>query len=453
MFRSGFLILSGNALTSLLLLARNLIVARFISIEDYGIAATFAVSMAIVEMMSALGLQQQIVQAKEGDDLHFQASLQGFQILRGTISSLALYILSGPIALFLNIPQVTWAYQLLSIVPFLNALIHFDIYRLTRRMVFGPMIITSLLPVFVSVSVIWPLNDLYGDYRVLLYALIAQALLTVITSHFVAERPYRLAFDKAIIFQSMRFGWPILLNGVLLFVSFNFDKLIIAKTFGIVQLAIFSMGSTLTLTPILVLEKSIQSIFLPKLSKLTNNNSVFQNISIVAFQAHIASGILLVLCTIYFAPLFVDIFLGDEYAPLVPLLTLMAIMHAIHAFKNGNSPSSIAMFQTSNSFYCSLPKLASLPITVWFAVNAGSIELIIWISIFAEFVGFVITLFLSSQRLGLPLRPLLLPVILSFFSMMFAWQSSAIASLVALGLGISAIWAMHTLRNFLKEHL
>ena len=68
MFKSALLLLSGNIFGSLMLLVRNLVVARLISVEDYGIAATFAISMAIVEMITALGLHQLIVQDSKGND-------------------------------------------------------------------------------------------------------------------------------------------------------------------------------------------------------------------------------------------------------------------------------------------------------------------------------------------------------------------------------------------------
>ena len=452
MFRSGFFILSGNALTSILLLMRNLLVARFISVEDYGIAATFAVSMAVVEMMSTLGLQQQIVQAKAGDDPHFQASLQGFQVLRGAISAIVLYLLSGPISLFLGIPHVAWAYQLLAILPFLNALTHFDIHRLNRHMIFRPMIITGLLPALLSVCSIWPLNILYHDYRVLLYALLVQSFIALITSHVVAERPYRLAIDRAIVAQSIRFGWPILLNGMLLFLTFNGDKLIVGRTLGMAELAILSMGTTLTLTPILVMEQSAQTIFLPQLSRVLSDGKTFRKISLVAFQTHMVAGIFLLMCTLYFASPFVRIFLGAEYAPLIPVLILLAIMQAIHAFKHGNSPSSIAMLQTSNSLLCSLPKLLSLPVTAWFAGRGADLELIIWISILAEFFGFLITLILSQRRMGIPLKPLLVPGLLSILSMIFALHSGQGMAIVALGFSLASIWSMRALREFLREH-
>ena len=82
MFKSAMLLLSGNIFGAIMLLARNLVVARLTTIEDYGIAATFAISMAVVEMMTTLGLHQMIIQDSKGDDPDLQAGLQGFHLLR-----------------------------------------------------------------------------------------------------------------------------------------------------------------------------------------------------------------------------------------------------------------------------------------------------------------------------------------------------------------------------------
>ena len=239
MLRSALLILSGNATASLLLLIRNLLVGRLIPVEDYGIAATFAVAMAVVEMASALGLQQQIVQAKDGDDPHFQSALQGFQVLRGVLSGLVLVLIAGPMANFLAIPQVTWAYQLLALVPVLTALTHFDIHRLNRQMVFWPLLLTGAVPALISVLVLWPLAHWFGDWRVMLYSILIQALIGTVVSHILAKRPYRIVLDPAIMRSSLRFGWPLLVNAVLLFFVFQGDRLIVGRLSGMQALAIF----------------------------------------------------------------------------------------------------------------------------------------------------------------------------------------------------------------------
>lgn len=411
MFRPAILLLSGNAFASLLLLARNLIVARLIPVEDYGIAATFAVAMAVVEMMSALGLQQQIVQAKEGDDPHFQAALQGFQLLRGVISGAALFLIAGPLSRFLGIGEVAWAYQALALVPVLNALQHFDIHRMNRQMVFGPMLMTGAAPALLSVLAVWPLSVWSGDYRVMLYAILIQAAVGTLTSHLVAERPYRLAFDREIIGRSLRFGWPILVNGVLMFLVFQGDKLIVGRELGMEALAVFSLGMTLTLTPTLVLGASAARFFLPQLTAAGEEE--FRVVSVVTFQVHllIASG--LVLGTLLLGPVIIPLLLGAKYANLTSLLTWLAILQGVRILKGGPSIVALAKAQTGNAMVANILRVALLPIAWWVVSLSGDILHVIAIAILGEVLGAMIAFALVRWRVGLDMRALGVPVLLT----------------------------------------
>ena len=203
-----------------------------IPVADYGVAATFALAMGVVEMASTLGLQQQIIQAKEGDDPRFQAALQGFQLLRGVISGAVLFAVAGPFARFLGIPEVIWAYQILAVVPILNALQHFDIHRLNRHMRFGPLLMTGTVPATAALALAWPLAVWFGDWQVMLWSIIAQAAIGALTSHLMAERPYQLVWDRTVISGSLRFGWPLLVNAILMFLVFQGDKLIVSRALG-----------------------------------------------------------------------------------------------------------------------------------------------------------------------------------------------------------------------------
>lgn len=410
MFRAAFLILSGNAFASLLLLARNLIVARLIPVADYGIAATFAVIMAVVEMMSTLGLQQQIIQAKEGDDPHFQAALQGFQLLRGVIAGVALFAIAGPVAQFMGIPEVIWAYQLLAVVPVLNALIHFDIHRLNRSMVFGPMILTGAIPALVSLLVVWPLAAWLGDYRVMLFSILLQAALGAVTSHLVATRPYRAVLDRQIMGRSLRFGWPILVNGLLMFLVFNGDKAIVGRELGMETLAIFAMGVTLTLTPTLVLAKSTASLFLPQLSEAgLGASGEFNHRAVVTLQAVLAMSLLVVCGTILLGPPFVHLLLGEKYADLLPLLGWFAIMQALRVFKVGPAIVALATGHTTNPMIANIPRVLVLPLCWYVAAHSGDIFMIIWIATLGEFAGYLVAMLLLRRWVALSQRGIALP--------------------------------------------
>jgi len=411
MFRSVLLILSGNAASSLLLLARNLIVARLISVEDYGVAATFAIIMAVVEMASQLGLQQQIVQAEEGDDPHFQAGLQGFQVLRGVIAGVLLFLAAGWIANFLNVPHVAWAYQVLALVPVLNALQHFDIHRLNRQMRFWPMVLTGAVPALVSLAAVWPLYVWFGDYKTMLWAIILQVALMAVISHIVAERPYRLVLDRVIMVGSLRFGWPLLINGILMFAVFNGDKMIVGRMLGMETLAIFAMGVTLTLTPTLVMAKSAQNFLLPQLSKMDrgdkNGAARFQHVAVTTLQVNLISGALMVLGVALLGDWLINTLLGAKYAALIPLFLPMAVVQGIRVAKAGSSVVALAVKQTANAMQANLPRVATLPI-IWMMVQDGAGLLgVITVAAIGEILGYVLSLWLLQRKVGVDLRPMM----------------------------------------------
>lgn len=400
MLRSAVLLLSGNAIFFLLMLVRNLLIARLLSVEDYGIAATFALTMAMVEMTSYIGLQKQLVQAKNGDDPHFQSALQGFQVLRGIIASVILFLIAKPISNYFGVPEVVWAYRVLALFPVLSALQNLDIYRLNRKMYFAPMIITKALPAAISLAAVWPLTVYLGDWQVMLWAILIQATTTTLMSHFVAERKYVIAFDLAIMRQSLSFGWPLLINSGLMFLVFQGDKLIVGRVLGMEALAIFSIGLTLTLTPTLVFGSSAQNLFLPRLSALAHreNEQISRNRHAAAsFKVHLLFGNLLVLGTATFGTLIVMVALGTKYLPVTDLLVPMAIMQGLRIFKGGPSTIALAFGQTTNPMIANLFRVALLPVGYAVAVWSGEMFSIIFVAIIGEFVGFLVAVGLMRK--------------------------------------------------------
>lgn len=457
MFRTALLILSGNATASLFLLARNLIVARLIPVEDYGIAATFAVVMAIVEMASTLGLQQQIVQSKDGDDLHFQAALHGFQVLRGVVSGIVLLLLADPIARLLGIPEVIWAYQLLALVPVIKAFEHFDIYRFNRQMRFWPLLLTGGVPALLSLLTVWPLAAWLGDWRVMLYSVLAQVGITAITSHLVAERSYRIVFDRAIMARSLRLGWPLLVNATLLFLVFQGDKLIVGRVLGMEALAIFAMGMTLTLAPTMVLTRSAQNFLLPQLSKHSRETSEgearFQNLAMITIELHIltAAGFMFLIAIL--DRIIIITLLGEKYSELVDILITIAVIQSIRVLKAGPSVIAFSNGQSENAMISNIPRIFLLPLSFWIALRTNQLDFILLISLFGELIGLLIAFILIRQRSGVFLRTVTFPfsLILLLFSFCILQMNVYFLSAVLVMIVVTSFLTMQKFWSYLTR--
>lgn len=409
MYRSISIILVGNVFSAIALMVRNLMVARLISVEDYGIASTFLLAVALVEMLSALGLQQQLIQSKRGDEPEFQAALQFLNLLKAIVSAAALFLLARPLAEYFSAPQAAWTYQLIALVPLLFGFKHFDTDRLSRQMSFMPMALMNAVPPLCSLVLVWPLYLMFGDYRILLYAILVQALLTVTISHLVAKRAFRMRADWSVLRDSLSFGWPLLLNSGLMFAVLYGERIIVGGQLGLEPLALFAMGFSLALAPAILMANSASSFFLPQLSA-TSDPQDFSTQAMAVIQAHIFMGCFLLVALAIIGGPFIHAVLSEKYAPIVPLLTWLGVTQAVRVWKTGGSVVAMARAHTENAIATNITRVSFLPLAWYMLEQGGSLVQVIWIGLAGEMIGFVLGLALALWRLTLPLRPLVLPI-------------------------------------------
>lgn len=464
MFRNVALIFSGNIFSAVLGLVRNLVVARLLTVEHFGIASTFAISMSVVEMLTSLGLHQLIIQDSNGDDPKLQSGLQGFHLFRGAISSLMLFLLAQPIATFMGTGDIAWAYQMLAFIPLLNGLVHFDIYRLQRQLNYIPSILSSTTPALMSVLLIWPLYKIFGDYRVMLGIILAQGLTTMIMSHLTAQRRYTVTLDKAIITHALRFGWPLLINGILIFFVFQGEKIIVGREIGLEALAIFSMGFTLTLWPAMLLANSIQSVFLPLLSEAKDDKPAFQHLAMVTLQAHFVLGGLFVAGGVLVGPALVGYLLGPKYTPLLGLFPWLVVLQAMRLMEGGSAITALAAGKTGVSAVSNLVRISVMPFSWYVAATTGNLHMIVWLAIGSELAGLLVSLLMMRRQVRLSVTPSVWPfglvMSISAVAAVYAWMGENMPDAhslriwvvtAMLGLLIAALAMATDLRRYIRK--
>jgi O-antigen/teichoic acid export membrane protein len=392
-------------LDAVFLLVRNLLLARLLSLEDYGLATTFALAVTLVEMVSQFGLQQQMIQSKEGDDARLQASFHGFQVLRGGINGAVLFLCAGPIAGYFGAPEAEWAFQLVALVPVISGFQHFDMHRLSRQMRFWPLALSSNLPSLLSLLSVMPFYWAFGDYRVLLFAILVQMSTILVMTHVVAQRPYALAFDLAVIGRSLRFGWPLLVNGALMFAVFNGERIIIGGQLGLETLALFSLALSLALSPTLVISKSVMSFFLPQLSGAIGTPP-YRDLAMTTFQMHLLLGGIMVVAIALLGGPFIHAVLGVKYEGSIALLIWLGVMQALRVYKGGCSVVAMAAAHTENAMVANIIRVSLLPLAWVVVAQGGSLLDLIVIGLVGEGLGLMIGLALALWRQSLPLRPL-----------------------------------------------
>lgn len=229
---------------------RNVVIARHISVADFGVATTFALTMSLVEMTSTLALDRVLVQDDDGASDAMLASALSF--CKGLITGGILFGIAGPVAHVFELPEVTWAFRLLGLVPVIRGLVHWDMVVRQRKMDFKATAIVDAVPQLASVLVAYLAARSLGDYRVMLVVVLAQVLGTTLLSHVLATRPYRWLLRRDLAKKKLDFGWPLLVNGLLMFGIFQGDRVVVGALFDMHTLGWYSVAFSLAL-PTLIL--------------------------------------------------------------------------------------------------------------------------------------------------------------------------------------------------------
>ena len=284
LFRGGLSLGGGQLIVQLCSFVRNLIVARMISVQDYGIAAAFAMTFSLLELISSLALDKLLIQSKDGDEPGLQWTAQFIQAIRGLCNGAVLFLLGGLAARLFGIPQAAWSFRALALLPVLRGLSHFDTVRMQRGLRFGPSITVDIGSNLFVTLLAWPIVFWLRDYRAMLVILVLQSVATMIGSFAVAERRYGWAFDRAYARRIFTFSWPLLINGMLLFVILEGDRFVIGSSrqvfsgarYTLADLGQYSLAFSLVMAPAMFISNVCCTLFFPDLSRFQTVRAQFQ---------------------------------------------------------------------------------------------------------------------------------------------------------------------------------
>ncbi len=254
---------------------RNMILARLLSKADFGMAAVFAMVTSLLEFTAKLGVGTCLVRDRQGDEPAFVATGHSAQAAAAGVSA-ALIVLAAPVlAQWFGIPQQAWALMVLAGVVLARGFQHLDTQRFHRDFRLGPSAVVEAAPQVLMTMAAWPVARWLGDYRAVLVLLVGKALLSLLLSHALAERPYRWTWHREYGRRLLQFGWPLLLTGYLMFGIMQGDQFLVATFYSTADLAPYAAAATLVMAPQLLYARVFNSVALPMISRVQDDSLAF----------------------------------------------------------------------------------------------------------------------------------------------------------------------------------
>ncbi len=457
MLGSGLFLVSGNMLIGLIMLARNILIANYISVEDYGVAMTFAITMSLIEMAFNLAADVYVVKAKNGDDPETLSVLHTVLVIRGALNGVLLYLLSPIIAGLFQAPELTWAYQTMAILSVLRGLFHLDIFRLQRHGEFRWKVIVEVSAYVLSFAAAWGFSVLWGDFRAMLGALFVQWITFMVLSHIVAKRPYRLTWNKEVFRGLFTFGWPLLLNGWLGYPVVNGDRIIVGNLLGPETLGWFSAAFMLTQTPSLLLAGAQRTLFLPQVSKADSAQAHRVSLEVALFL-----GLAFAIGTVIAGPALLTLLFGERYIAAVPALLWLGVMFGVRIARNGLVTNAIGAGETKVVLLATAIRVAALPLAYILLAMNGSITQLMMLLVGAEVFAFLAHLWLIRKYVNRVTAPVIVSGVVGLLTLAVIqisspvlWQDLRFEPLqwaLLLGLVVSVVF-MPSLRGWITQEI
>ena len=413
-FKGAILLTGGQAITQALSFIRNIIIARLLSPTDMGIAATFAITIMLLEMISNLAVDMILIQAKDGDAPVFQGTAHLYQVFRGLSVGLVIFACAPIITFLFKIPQAEWAFCLLALVPVFRGFMHLDWKRMQRKMQYRTAVLVELIPQGIVTLAAFPMVIWLGDYSTVLWLVLMQAAMSLLVSHLFSQRAYRLNWDREYATRLLVFGWPLLINGLLMFGALQGDRLIIGTFYSMKELGVYSVAFSLALTLAAVLTKISTSLFLPLLARLQNQQVEFRDRYTFVVQMLALIGGLVALPFITAGGHLIVLFFGEQYQTSFAFAPWLGVLLGIRIFRLAPTVASLACSDSKNSMYANLLRFVGVLASIFVAWQKMSLSAIIICGIMGEVLALLFVAFrLQALQKIKPLKTLHAPFVVS----------------------------------------
>jgi O-antigen/teichoic acid export membrane protein len=412
---------AGGLLEHALQFLRNIIVARLVSPEDFGIAALFVMTVSLLQSISNLAVDTLLIQSPYGENPRFQQTSQLMMVVRGLGLALVLLLSAGYVARLFNIPAATWAFRLVAVVPLIRGLVHLDMVRSQRQLNYKRRLVTDISSQIMSLLLAWPLAAWLGDYSAILYLIIVQTLARTIISHVVAERSYTWGWEPIHARQIVSFGWPLLINGILLFLIMQGDRFIIGaadnlfarETYSKAQLGFYSAAFVLSSAIIDGISSIVTPVMLPLLARAQDFAAQFEKRC--QFCIHVAAFIVgpIGIFFILVGGWFIVLVYGKQYLAAAPLMTWLGVAQSVRFFRTASATIALSKGDSPNMTISNMFRAFSFILAFVFAALGTDIVWIAASGLAGEILATGVSIGLLKYRLAVPLQYFTKPVIFS----------------------------------------
>lgn len=367
----------------------QIVLARLLVPNDYGIIALIAIFITIANVFVQSGFNTALIQKKDANEIDF-SSVFYLSLFVATLLYLIFFFAAPFISAFYGVPQLISVLRVLSITLIFGAFNSIQNAVISKKMQFKKLFYSSVGAIIISgtVSIVLAYAG-FGVWALVAQQLINQITITVILWFTVKWRP-KLIFSFERIKELFSYGWKLLVSSLIDTIYTNLRSLIIGKIYTPSILGFYNRGEQFPSFIVTNINGSIQSVMLPTLASYQENK---QRVKDMTRRAIVTSSFIVFPMMIGLAvvaePL-VKILLTEKWLPCVPFLQIFCISYALYPIQTANLQAINALGRSDIFLKLEIIKkiigIIILTITLFFGVYVIALGMMIS-AIIASFIN------------------------------------------------------------------
>ena len=260
---SAFTIM-GYGVSMALRLGSNLILARLLFPEAFGLALLLSLLMVGLQMFSDVGITPSILRSPRGDDPDFLNTAWTVQVLRGGVLWLAACALAWPMAQFYNAPELVQMAPVMSLALIISGFNPTRIDTAGRHLLLGRVTALDLVAQTIGLGAMVVLAWITGSIWALVFGnLVLAASKLGLCWAFLPGPPNRFRWERAAVGELFGFGKWIFLSTIAGFLYLHADKAVLGRYLSTELLGIYNIGHALASLPLLLATQLAHRMMIP----------------------------------------------------------------------------------------------------------------------------------------------------------------------------------------------
>jgi len=313
----------------------QIVLARLISPEEFGIIAIVMVFINLARVFVQSGFNTALIQKKDADELDFSSTFYLSLIVAG-ILYIIIYFTAPIIANFYSDSNLVSVLRVLSLILFTGAFNSIQNAYVSRNLLFRRLFKSSLGAILISGVVgIFAAYQGLGVWALVIQQLVNQISITIIMWFTVNWRP-RLIFSIERIKTLFSFGWKLLASSLLNTLYLDLRTLLIGRFYTPSILGYYNRGEQFPKVIVNNVNGSIQSVMLPTLSAYQDDKKrmkKFMRRSIVT-SSFLIFPMMIGMAVV--AESLVAVVLTETWLPAVPFLQIFCISYMLMPIHTAN---------------------------------------------------------------------------------------------------------------------